>query len=146
MRPASLVLASLPLCTGCVTLAWERDARYREPAPAATTQISIGESTLEDCLGRLGAPLLAEEYGKGMALYWGWTHERNWGISVRIPLPNNASTSVRYSDVNLDLNGLLLAFDENLRVELFQFGRLQDLLGAVERQRPQLLEEAEPPK
>jgi hypothetical protein len=105
------------------------------------TQLAVGQSTLEDCLAHLGSPLLVEEYGTGMVLYWGWGRERSWGLSVSVPVTENSSASASYDDVDLDLEALSISFDPGLRVEYLQYGRLADLLNAAARPRPQLVED-----
>ncbi len=129
------------LCAGCLSLSWTRASSAFPPAPAAVAQISIGESTLTECLERLGAPLLVEEYGPGMALYWGWTRQSGWGLRVTVPITDSRSASVSYDDVDLDLEALLITFDAERRVEMMQYGRLADLVGIVARRRPQLVDD-----
>ncbi len=143
MRASPLVLVAAFATSGCLSFTWERQRAFFEPPADAVATITTGSSTLQDCIERLGAPLLVEEYGEGMALYWGWTRDRNRGISVSIPLSESYNASVSYADADLARNGLLVVLDRDLVVELHRYGRLADLVDVVARRRPQLLEEAD---
>jgi len=110
------------------------------------TLLTVGKATLKDCLDALGAPLIVDEYGSGMVLYWGWTRQSGWDLSARVPVSESASASLSYGDVDLNLNALLISFDPDMRVEMLRYGRLADLLNVAARRRPQLLEEEEVPK
>jgi hypothetical protein len=142
------VWVALPalLCASCITLSWERNSSYRSPAGEAVTQLTVGKATLKDCLDALGAPLIVDEYGPGMVLYWGWSRQSGWNLSGRVPVSESASASLSYGEIDLNLNALMITFEADMRVEMLRYGRLADLLNIAARRRPQLLEEEDVPK
>ena len=92
---------------------------------------------MADCLAALGAPLYVWEYkGDGAALAWGWSDENRKGISVSVPVYEQASASLSYDDGREKLNGAMLLFDRGLVLEDVRKGRLRDLQRDLLRRRP----------
>ena len=122
---------------GCVSVSWTRDRRH-EPLPkGAIPALEPGRSTLSECLETLGAPLYVWEYkGDGAALAWGWSDENSKGISVSVPVYEQASASLSYDDAKEKLKGAVLLFDRDLVLEDVRRGCLRDLQRDLLRRRP----------
>ena len=131
---AALLLALLP---GCLNLTWRRDTRFSAPPKAALATLKAGESTLAECLERLGAPLYVWEYkGDGAALAWGGVDadEKYWSLSL--PLQDQISASMSWGDLGAKLRGVVLLFDRDWRLEMVREGWLRDLRRQIGRRRP----------
>jgi hypothetical protein len=136
------LLTTLALGPGCVAVSWTRDARQSPPPPTAEVQLVEGKTTLDDSLAMLGAPLGVYEYRQtGMALAWGWFRGDSKGLRVSVPVYQNVSASVDYTDNRAGLEGLLLLFDEDLRLVSVRSGWLEDLTSGLERRSPTVLED-----
>jgi hypothetical protein len=136
-----LLLALLPLLTGCVTGSWSRTNRFAPPDEGAVETLAPGQSDLGHCLAALGAPLWVWEYrGDGVALAYGWLEDVGWGIIVSVPLTEYYSASFDYRDRDSEMPGLVLLFDEGLTLRELRRGLLRDLTREVGRPRPNLVE------
>jgi hypothetical protein len=128
------------LLAGCVSGSWMRD-RGHQPIPDAAIESLAPGSTLAECLGALGAPLYVWEYkGDGAALAWGWIDGDRKGISLSVPVYEQASASFSYDDGSEDLRGFVLLFDDELLLEQVRKGWLRDLERAFGRRRPAAVE------
>ncbi|MFN0008148.1 MAG: hypothetical protein ACKVXR_09595 [Planctomycetota bacterium] len=139
------LLLLLPLVlAGCISVGWSRDRRH-EPLPeGAIETLEPGRSTLAECLERLGAPLYVWEYkGDGAALVWGWNDEDRKGISVSVPVYEQASASLSYDDARERLRGAVLLFGGDLVLEQVRMGWLRDLESELLRRRPAPVHPAE---
>jgi hypothetical protein len=140
MRGTLLLVGLLVLCTsGCFSFTWSARQSHHEPPAAALAKLDVGRSELGACLDALGAPLVVDEVGEEVALYYGWTRGRGWGFTADVPLGKD-SASFSYADDDDHLRGLRLLFDANLVLTDLRRGRLSDLRQGV-RARPQVLEE-----
>jgi hypothetical protein len=91
------------ICTACVSFRFERTSVNVPPRAGAVEGLKPGESSLEQCLQQLGAPLYVWEYqGSGAALAWGWelTHAR--GVTLSVPLEESSITAGSYDDLRQD--------------------------------------------
>ena len=125
----ALLLASAPLLTGCIQAQFERDNRLRPIEESELATLQPGESTLDECLDALGAPLFVRErqtYGAELA--YGWYKQWDWGLSISIPVTDNASASFDYDEIDAKLRGAVLLFDEDWRLEVVRTGFLRDLV------------------
>ena len=132
----------LPLAlASCVSFGWSRDRRHAPPPAGAIGTLAPGQSTLAECLDTLGAPLYVWEYkGEGAALAWGWNDERQKGVSVSIPLYEQAYASLSYDDERARLRGVVLLFGRDLVLEQVRKGWLRDLESEFVRRRPAAVE------
>lgn len=138
------LLLALAQGPGCVAVRWTRDARQSPPPPQAEVVLVEGRTTLHEALAMLGAPLGVYEYRQtGMALAWGWYRGDTKGLRVSVPVYQNVSASVDYADNREGLEGMLLLFDEDLRLVSVRSGWLEDLTSGFERQSPTVLEDLE---
>ena len=138
------LLLSLALAPGCVAVRWTRDARQSPPPDQAEVVLVEGTTTLHEALATLGAPLGVYEYRQtGMALAWGWYRGDSKGLRVSVPVYQNVSASVDYTDSREGLEGMLLLFDQDLRLVSVRSGWLEDLTSGLERQSPTVLEDLE---
>lgn len=130
------ILAPL-LLAGCVTFKYERHLREEPVAPEALAELEIGTSTIGDVLARLGAPLYVwEGVGGAVVLAYGSEDRREVGFSVSVPLFEQTNASFDYDDVASRLEGYVLVFDAEGRLEIVRAGLLRDLGQAV-RRRPE---------
>ena len=136
-----LVLACGVFAAGCVSASWNRELRYAPPAPEAIATLQPGESTLGPCLDALGAPLWVWEYdGDGVALAYGWLEQRGWNVNVSMPVADNFSLSLDYTDISAEMQGLVLLFNAELALVDLRRGLLRDLTRGRPRARPQDVE------
>jgi len=145
VRPSLLTLAlALALAPACLSAEWTRESRQSPPSALARQTLSPGSTALSDALELLGAPLDVYEYRQtGLALAYGWYRSDAKGLRVSVPIYERASASVDYSDNREGLKGLLLLFDEHLRLVSIREGWLADLTAGLERQSPALLDDVE---
>ncbi len=126
LRPA---LFALLVLSGCVTVDYDRFKRHEPLADEAWASLVPGESSLEDCLIELGAPLRVWEPRPGaLALAWVWVDRTDWGLSVSVPTGEAVDASFSYRDIAASDEGLLLVFDESWRLESLERGLVGDVL------------------
>ena len=136
MKRAAL-LASLLLSSSCISVVWERDRWHGPPTAEAVDALNEG-ADLERCLDVLGAPLRVWQVGSGYALSWAWYDSKELSYRLQVPLGQGASTSLRYTNVGRDTEGLLLLFDAKDKLVLVEQGFLRDLMGEEEGRSPAL--------
>jgi hypothetical protein len=124
--------------TSCVNVRWQREHQFEAPAPEVLAAITT-EAPLADCLARLGAPLLVWEEPGGAALAWGWFEGRTWGGGVSVPVTSFYSASFNASDIDRNLQGLVLIFDHDWSVRIVRRGQLREL-ASYRRRDPALVE------
>ena len=76
--------------------------------------------------------------GSGYALSWAWYDSKELSYRLQVPLGQGASTSLRYTNVGRDTEGLLLLFDAKDKLVLVEQGFLRDLMGEEEGRSPAL--------
>lgn len=143
MSARAAVLLALVASPACVSGTWERHLFDREPDAAVVASLRPGESDLHETLAKLGAPLYVWETFDGFALAYGGRAQREWGISVSLPLADRANARFDYDDLAARIEGCVLIFDASNRLRLAQSGLLKDLRNQLERRRPSLVD-AEP--
>lgn len=132
-----LLLLLVPLLPGCLSCGWRRATSFSPPPRDAIAALVPGRSTLADCLELLGAPLHVWEHkGEGAALAWGWAESSGWGLSLSVPVYRQASASLSWDDLDARMNGLVLVFDEDWKLDLVREGYLRDLRAQLVRRRP----------
>jgi hypothetical protein len=141
---ARLALAALALTVagGCLSFEWSRHSRQSPPPAGALESLQVGSTTLKDALDLLGAPLDAYEHREtGIALAYGWHQSDAKGARASVPVYDRASASMDYTSRKQGLKGLLLFFDEDLRLTAIREGWLEDLTSGYERQPPAVLDD-----
>ena len=136
MKRAAL-LASLLLSSSCISVVWERDRWHGPPTAEAVDALHEG-ADLERCLDVLGAPLRVWQVGSGYALSWAWYDSKELSYRLQVPLGQGASTSLRYTNVGRDTEGLLLFFDAKDKLVLVEQGFLKDMMSEDEERSPAL--------
>ncbi len=127
-------LALVLVSAGCLSVAWTRETENGPPPQHALAELELERSDLDDALAVLGAPVAAWEWTDGgIALAWGWSREKNLGLSLSVPLYKSASASFNYDDVRAKLLGVVLFFDESDRLVQLREGLLGELRAASER-------------
>ena len=116
-----------------------------DPVPAGGLSALEPGADLQDCLDVLGAPLWVWERpvedGIGFAAAYGWFLSQDWGFDVSIPVTEWYSVSFDYGEISEDMQGVVLFFDAEGRLESFREGLLRDLTVGARRPRPALVEE-----
>lgn len=136
---ALLILVPL-LCAGCVTFAYERHKVFGATSPDAIAELEIGVSGVDTVLARLGAPLYVwEGAAEGVILAYGSENRTEMGWSVSVPLFEQANASLAFDDIAANLEGYVLIFDAELKLELVRVGSLRELSKLV-RVRPSTVE------
>ena len=138
-RLSVIPLALLVLTPACTTWSWNRRYVLQQPNTSGLARLQVGSSDLEHCLTELGAPLIVEEVEHEVALYYAWIYQRDWGVSVNVPIGDDA-VSFSYTGDDRNLRAVQLLFDEGLTLVGLREGRLGDLRDGA-RSRPQALEE-----
>jgi hypothetical protein len=129
----------LLLLTSCVRADWRREHAFDALGDDALSALAPDESTLEECLDLLGAPLMSWEVSEGAALAWGWRKSQRIGGTVTVPLTDFYSPSFTGRFITADMRGAVLIFDETWTLRLVRRGRLLEVAN-YGRQRPALLE------
>jgi len=122
--------------TSCISFQWGRGRVYTRPAVERMHELVPGESDLADCLERLGAPNeVWEADGERVALVWWWIDAKTWGLSISVPVLDQASVSAAYQDTRAPGRGVVALFDSNLVLESWRRGS-RALVTGVRRTRP----------
>jgi hypothetical protein len=125
-----LGLALLVAClasTGCIQLRFTRDAGDEPMTAGDTAVLRPGESRLDECLARLGAPNLVwwTENGETACAYK-WVDETSWRVIGFYILVAG------YEDEDLDVPASVLRFDDHQVLIDVREGRLRDLAQELE--------------
>ena len=137
MRARAFLAAAALSCASCVTFSFDRDLRYVPLSDAAIDGLQPQKASLARCLETLGAPLYVWEYKEdGVALAYGWHKEKNWNVTVSVPITHGYSASASYTDDAAKLRGVVLLFDRDLELEIVRRGFLKSLREELQRRRP----------
>lgn len=115
------------------------------PLPDEVLQpLQPGVSDLTTCLSHLGAPNFVFEYRvHGMALLWRYVDSAGWGASLSYSVDRVApSASLNFDSDDADTTGVMLWFDQDLRLIRWQKGLVSQLTAGFRRQ-PTDLEQVE---
>jgi hypothetical protein len=126
------LLACCALLAGCVSGQWTRARAHREVRLATLEGLAPG-AELGACLDALGAPNdVWEAPDGGAALAWWWVDARGWGLTASVPLHDSGSASATWMQADAPGRGVVLFFDDELRLARWRLG---GLAGAAERGR-----------
>ncbi|MEM9378647.1 MAG: hypothetical protein AAGB93_01770 [Planctomycetota bacterium] len=125
MRSILLLLAFV--AASCVSGDYGKVRSFQPPPDGAFEALVVGESSVDDAVASLGAPLQVIEVGRGLALSWGWQKEVGWEVQVSAPI-GDVQGSVSYADTVNKLPGIVLFFDPEWTLLLKRRGFLGDLL------------------
>ena len=143
VRAAALVV-SVALVLGlesCIGVSWRRRTFDVPIADASLAALAPGVSTLGECLDALGAPLYVWEYkGDGVALGYGWLKRSEVGVSASVPVAERFNASFSFDEIRSQLDGVVLFFGPELKLELVRRGYLREIAPA-ERRRPAPVDE-----
>lgn len=136
MRSAALLLPLWLLAAGCLRFSY---VVRTEDAPldgATLGTIQPGVTDLGACLARLGAPNHVFEYRvHGMALLWRFVDSSGWGASLSYSLDRVApSASFNFDSDDADTTGVMMWFDQDLKLVRWQQGRVSQLTAGFRRQ------------
>jgi hypothetical protein len=85
-------------------------------------------------LRAIGAPNFVWEYrGDGLALGWVFADSSGWDFTASVSVYKSASASMSLDFDNLDLPGVVLWFDEDLRLLKWQRGSMRELTQGLRR-------------
>lgn len=115
--PAAWTLALAALLPGCVSAEFTKLRLDQPPAEEAVARVRTGMS-LQDCLDLLGAPdsVQRDEDDRLTVLGWQWYEGSGWGISVSVPLSDQASASLDYARDRAQVKRIQILFDSGLEV------------------------------
>jgi hypothetical protein len=125
------------LFTSCVSVVWEREHWHRPPRADSVSALQEGDD-LASCLEVLGAPLEVWQVTEGYALTWAWYDAQELSYKLQLPLSQSGSTSIKYTNIGRETEGLLLVFDAEDKLVLFEEGFLRDLMGEESGRSPAL--------
>lgn len=91
-------------------------------------ELAAGDVELQACLDELGAPVLVWKTPRGMAIAYGWQDEGSWTIHVGYSWWFVVRAQMDYTSASANLQGLVLWFDEEMRLVTLERGRLSDLV------------------
>lgn len=123
MKLGAALLAVCLASTACIQLRFDRDAGDEPVTSGDTAILRPGESQLDECLSRLGAPnhVWWTENGETACAYK-WAEKTGWRIIGFYLLVAG------YEDEDLDVPATVLRFDdEHVLVDVRQ-GRFRDLV------------------
>lgn len=136
----TLALLCLPFLAGCVSYSYERHKTFESVSPDEISELEIGVSDVGDVLAQLGAPVYVwEGAADGIVLAYGSESSRQHGFRVSVPLFEQANASFNYDDIASELEGYVLVFDPELKLEIVRVGSLRELSKVV-RVRPSPVE------
>lgn len=129
-------LEGVLLLPGCIAFHWDRDTRFEVVPGAELDALQPGDSSVDDCLRLLGAPLwvweTAEDGRPGAVLAYGWYRADDRLFRVTFPLVQHAKANFDFQRVDGSLHGLVLFFDEDWALLRWRSGRLEDITSDIE--------------
>jgi hypothetical protein len=140
MTVRALAILCVSLLSGCVSFNYGRHTLFEAVWPDAVEQLEIGTSDIGRALELLGAPLYVwEGVGDSIVLAYGAENRKETGFALSVPMFEQASASFNYDDVSSRLEGYVLVFDSDLKLEIVRAGLLRELSKVV-RLRPSAAE------
>ncbi len=129
------------LLPACFSARYTRVDRGGPLEQAQLDELKVGESSMQQCVDVLGAPLVVREHNDGADLIWGWERNSGFMVSATIPLGDARSANAAYGQRSVGATGWTLRFDSGWNLISKHQGRLTELL-ALSSPPPKLLEEA----
>jgi len=122
-----------PALLACMLTACVSFDRVQVDEPITDAQLAAlqpGQSTLQQCLAQLGAPVEVFAYrGDGMALLWVWQDTAGFGLEVSSPFGGWSDAAQFDLDLtDRTLPGWVLWFDGDLRLQRLRRASLGELL------------------
>jgi hypothetical protein len=140
----ALCIAAALFSSSCVTFSFDRDLRETPLTENALDGLEPSKTSLEQCLARLGAPLYVWEYqGDGVAIAYGWQKEKQWNVTLSVPIVHGYSASASYTNEAAKLRGAVLLFDRDFKLEVVRRGFLKSLREELRQRRPAPVDESE---
>lgn len=129
-----LISAALVTATvGCinVSVGYSRGLTHEPTAQARIDELEkimqSGSVPLQTCLDALGAPLLVWEAPRGIALAYGHRDQSAWEFNISYSLRLGVPVQLDLATTAADLDGVVLWFDDALRLTGIQRGQLRSL-------------------
>ena len=134
IRSALTALLIAVTTTGCLQVQWMRSTLHQPIGEEVVDRYAIGEATMGDALGGLGAPLYVWELPHGSAaLAWGWYGSRDLGVQVSLPTKSYVDPSFRFSQIDNRLRGYVMVFDAGDDLRYVRKGYLADIADDLRR-------------
>lgn len=144
-RSLALLLLVALAGAGCITGGYARQSLFVPVTDERLLPLHPGQSTLDDALRELGAPLLVWEWaGDGAALAWGWQDSTRWGYGVSVPVAQYVSASYTFDSLAKDLPGAVLFFGADGVLVESRRGKLGEIRAETARPRPAPVPEETP--
>ncbi len=143
------LLLLLPLLGGCLSVSYNYSrVNVHEPVEDGSFQNLfqqyLDQSTgveLQHCMDSLGAPNLVWESPKGLALAYVWQDQSSWGFNISYSFERFISARFDFSNLDQNLNGLVLLFDDGLQLLELRRGYISQIINEVGRTRPAAMAE-----
>ena len=139
-----VTVATLLLLASCsISAHYDRDSREEPISVEQTSPLVPGRSELSACLQQLGAPTDVWECREDcVAIAYGWQDQAGWGFSAGFVFRGGASASYRWDSVALDVPGVVLLFDESLKLTQLRRGKLIEIAKELRKpKRPTTIDE-----
>ena len=129
MKAIASILVLL-LLGSCISGNYTRFSRNEPVRDQDMAKLQPGVSDLGACLAALGAPTRVWEAGKGrIALAYTWLGQGDWGVSASYSITQFVSVRLSYDSVEVLTQGLVLIFDQELRLVSMERGLLSQIAG-----------------
>lgn len=113
-----------------------RIRRFEPIEPTATAPLGEAKAELQTCLDALGAPNMVWESPRGLTLAYAWMDKSAWTFNVQVwgLDPNiDGRTVFRYSTADNEYDGVVLVFDDDLKLRIVRHGLLADITRDLQR-------------
>ncbi|MFT4648776.1 MAG: hypothetical protein ACI9X4_002008 [Glaciecola sp.] len=123
-----MMLACLAFLPACISGEFDRVDIGHQPAQAQFYGLRVGESSMQQCIEALGAPIVVRESGVGADLVWGWERNSGFGVTTSVPIGQGGSANLSYAAGARGAHGWTLKFDKDWLLVSMREGRLKELL------------------
>lgn len=134
-----VICTSFPLCS-CLSGNLGRTEHYELVPPHSSASWVAGQTTLQDCLSQLGAPIdVWESPTGGSVMAWYGSDISGWSLTMSVPVGQALSASASYSDIQDVDRGVVLFFDPGWVLTTWSEGEIAELVREG-RRRPSVVE------
>ena len=127
MRAISDVLLLL-LLSSCISADYVRFSQGEPVRDQDLAKLQPGESGIGACLEVLGAPTRVWNAGDGrIALAYTWLDQGDWSLSISYSFTQFTSVRLSYDSVAILTQGVVLIFDQELRLMSMERGLLSQI-------------------
>ena len=120
-----------------------RIRRFEPIEPTTTAPLGEAKAELQTCLDVLGAPNLVWESPQGLTLAYAWLDKSDWSFNVQvwgIDPDLDGRTIFSYGAADNEYDGVVLVFDDELKLHIVRHGLLADITRDLPR-RPAFIDD-----